>query len=111
MPFLGVGLVVVLDQHPEEDDEDDLQEEAGDGQLQPHAARRVGHGFFSVGPGGLRCSSREPQSRCEAGGELCPTAPPPGSHLPDPPPSQSSQVVAPPTCSLQIRVSESGGDD
>jgi len=45
VPCLGVRLVVVLHQNAEEDDEDDLQDEAGDRQLQPHAGRRVRHGF------------------------------------------------------------------
>lgn len=43
MPFLRICLVVVLHQCAEEDDEDDLQDEAGDGQLQPHVGGCVRH--------------------------------------------------------------------
>lgn len=43
MPFPGVRLLVVLDQRAEEDDEDDLEDDAGDRQLQPHVGRRVCH--------------------------------------------------------------------
>lgn len=43
VPLASVRLVVVLDQRPEEDDEDDLQDNAGDRQLQPHVGGRVCH--------------------------------------------------------------------
>lgn len=46
MPLLCIRLVVVLHQRAEEDDEDDLQDEAGDRQLQPHVGRRVRHVFL-----------------------------------------------------------------
>lgn len=43
VPVAGVRVVVVLDQRAEEDDEDDLQDDAGDRQLQPHVGGRVRH--------------------------------------------------------------------
>lgn len=46
MPLLCIRLVVVLHQRAEEDDEDDLQDEAGDRQLQPHVGRCVRHVVF-----------------------------------------------------------------
>lgn len=46
MPLLCIRLAVVLHQRAEEDDEDDLQDEAGDRQLQPHVGGRVRHVVF-----------------------------------------------------------------
>lgn len=45
MPFLRIRLIVVLHQRAKEDDEDDLKDEAGDWQLQPHVCRCICHGF------------------------------------------------------------------
>lgn len=45
MPLLGVRVVVILHQSAEEDDEDDLQDDAGERQLQPHVGRSICHGW------------------------------------------------------------------
>lgn len=48
VPLLCVCLFVILHQHPKEDDEDDLQDEAGDRQFEPHVGICVCHVFFPV---------------------------------------------------------------
>lgn len=45
--------MVVLHQHAEKDDEDDLQDEADDRQLQPHVGARVRHVLVRLRSSGL----------------------------------------------------------
>lgn len=52
MPFLCIRLLVILHQHSEKDDDDDLQDEAGERQLQSHVGCRVCHVFFPARRGG-----------------------------------------------------------
>lgn len=47
VPLLCICLFVILHQCTEQDDEDDLQDEAGDRQLEPHVGGGASHGSFS----------------------------------------------------------------
>ena len=49
VPQLSVRVVVVLHQHAEEDDEDDLQDQADRRQLYPHVGGRAGHVGYGYG--------------------------------------------------------------
>lgn len=59
IPSCRVCVVVILHQCAEEDDEDDLQDEAGDRQPQPHVGCGVCHVFFPVRRGSVMLVAAE----------------------------------------------------
>lgn len=69
VPQPGVRLLVILHQHGEEDDEDRLKDDAGDGQRDPQAALVAGHGFLVLPRFALRSRNdslyREQWDMCE----------------------------------------------